>query len=139
MHFTDNNFVLLSAVKSIKVIFNDRLYVKDEILAFNAIEIIIQRVLDDGINGDKAVEISVQGGEYDWKTNVPFYTGYVTFKPTEEERKRVGYYVPYEECKANAFARSVVNHLLYCADDGNMLEKFKDFEFKHEFKEEKKE
>ena len=53
MHFTDNNFVLLSAVKSIKVIFNDRLYVKDEILAFNAIEIIIRRVLDD--DKDKAV------------------------------------------------------------------------------------
>ena len=137
MHFTDNNFVLLSVVKSIKVIFNDKLYVKDEILAFNAIEIIIQRVLDD--DKDKAVEISVYGGEYDWQTNVHFYTGYVTFKPTEEERKKVGCYVPYEECKANAFARSVVNHLLYCADDGNMLEKFKNFEFKHEFKEDKKE
>lgn len=138
MHFTDNNFVLLSAVKSIKVIFNDRLYVKDEILAFNAIEIIIRRVLDD--DKDKAVEISVQGDEYDWKTNVPFYTfytGYVTFKSTEEERKKVGGHVPYEECKANDFACFVVNHLLYCADDGNMLEKFKDFEFKHEFKEDK--
>jgi hypothetical protein len=132
MHFTDNNFVLLSAVKSIRVIFNDRLYVKDEILAFNSIEILIQRVLDDG--NDKAVEISVYGD-----TNAPFYTGYVTFKPTEEEMKKVGYYVPYEECKANAFARSVVNHLLYCADDGNMLEKFKDFEFEHNFKEDKKE
>ena len=132
MHFTDNNFVLLSAVKSIKVTFNDRLYVKDEILAFNSIEIIIQRVLDD--DKDKAVEISVYGD-----TNAPFYTGYVTFKSTEEERKKVGGHVPYEECKANAFARSVVNHLLYCADDGNMLEKFKDFEFKHEFKEDKKE
>lgn len=137
MHFTDNNIVSLSAVKSIKVIFNDTLYVKDDILSFNAIKIIIQRVLDDG--GDKAVGILVYGGENDWQTNVPFYTGYVTFKPTEEERKKVGYYVPYEECKANAFARSVVNHLLYCADDGNMLEKFKDFEFKHEFKEDKKE
>lgn len=132
MHFTDNNFVLLSAVKCIKVIFNDRLYVKDEILAFNAIEIIIQRVLDD--DKDKAVEISVYGD-----TNAPFYTGYITFKPTKEEKKKVGCYVPYEECKANAFARSVVNHLLYCADDGNMLEKFKDFEFEHEFKEDKKE
>lgn len=132
MHFTDNNFVLLSAVKSIKVIFNNRLYVKDEILAFNSIEITIQRVLDD--DKDKAVEISVQGN-----SNVPFYTGYVTFKSTEDERKKVGCHVPYEECKANAFARSVVNHLLYCADDGNMLEKFKDFEFKHEFKEDKKE
>lgn len=137
MHFTDNNFVLLSVVKSIKVTFNDRLYAKDDILSFNAIEIIIRRVLDDG--DDKAVEISVQGGEYVWKTNVPFYTGYVTFKPTEEERKKAGCYVPYEKCKANAFARSVVNHLLYCANDGDMLEKFKDFEFEHNFKEDKKE
>ena len=133
MHFTDNNFVLLSVVKSIKVKFNDTLMVKNDILSLNAIEIVIQRVLDDG--NDKAVEISVYGGQ----TNILFYTGYVTFKPTEEERKKAGCYVPYEKCKANAFARSVVNHLLYCANDGDMLEKFKDFKFEHEFKEDKKE
>jgi uncharacterized protein YeeX (DUF496 family) len=38
------------------VVFNDRLYIKDD-MSFNAIEIIIRRVLDD--DKDKAVEISV--------------------------------------------------------------------------------
>ena len=131
MYFTDNNFILLSAVKSIKVVFNDTLIVRSDILSFNAIEIIIQRVLDDG--NYKAVEISVYGG----KTNIPFCTGYVTFKPTEQERNKVGCYIAYEECKANVFACYAVNHLLYCADEVEMSDKFKKFEFNYEFKEEK--
>ena len=128
MQFTDNNFVLLSVVKSIKVKFNDTLSYKDGILSFNAIEIIIQRVLDDG--NDKAVEISVYGGQ----TNIPLYTGYITFKPTEEERKKAGCYVPYEKYKANTFARFVVNHLFFRGDGVE-----KKFEFKYEYKEDKKE